>query len=91
MAEWISVKDRLPTESGEYIVFLHDISDEADELFKMSDQVTVAEYDAEQKIFSWGDSWQWNMLIEHPQSYGYALAYWMPLPQPPIIEAEGEE
>lgn len=96
MAEWISVKDRLPTESGYYLVFLKDFEpskwDDGDETIDCS-HVTQFYYDSTQLLFI-DDKYEryYNMaLAEPPKSYGIVLTHWMPLPKPPIIEAEGEE
>ena len=90
MAEWISVKDKLPTEGGEYLVFLKDIEPPTGEPIYDGippyDVVTVAMYSEDAKVFKWGDEWVFNMLLEHPCSFTMEMTHWMPLPQPPMEE-----
>lgn len=88
MANWISIAEEKPKEPGLYLVALKDttpleISD--DEIIDMS-HVEVMHYDAEQFIFSDGNDWYFNVLLEHPKCYGDELTHWMPLPDYPHLK-----
>ena len=77
MTNWISVKDRLPEEKGEYIILW-----EYDGEF-IKPHVTTAYYDelmvADGTIHKvWRDHWQAPLLIGIPH-----IKAWMPLPDPP--------
>ena len=73
--EWISVKDRLPEESGNYIVCCDDSSCSYGEgIWYSSDVVVVSEYYEGSWIWYVGDTeWSLENIVTH----------WMPLPAPP--------
>ena len=73
--EWISVKDRLPEESGNYIVCCDDSSCSYGEgIWYSSDVVVVSEYYEGSWIWYVGDTeWSLENIVTH----------WMPLPEPP--------
>lgn len=80
MAEWISVKDRLPTESGVYLTNVHQESD-----IESSDCVLMAWYQVEKPLFA-PDSVGWSLLNEFYQFSDQMrddITHWMPLPEPP--------
>lgn len=86
MAKWISVKDRLPKESGSYLVSLHQ---EDDELGKSSDCVLFAWYQPYNLLFFNKDI-GWSLLNEFydlSDRLRPCITHWMPLPEPP---KEGE-
>ena len=81
MSEWIPVNERLPEESGEYLVrpsdgVLEDYSDFS--------EVMIMPYDADCEAFGW-----WNEVYD-PVTLGYVdsnfdeyeVVAWMPLPEP---------
>ena len=63
MADWISVEDKLPEESGVYLCYMKG------EDYKYI-KVWCKCYDADRKRFN-----------------DYQVAYWMPLPPPPVMES----
>ena len=73
--EWISVKDRLPEESGNYIVCCDDSSCSYGEgIWYSSDVVVVSEYYEGSWIwYEGGTEWSLENIVTH----------WMPLPEPP--------
>lgn len=73
--EWISVKDRLPEESGNYIVCCDDSSCSYGEgIWYSSDVVVVSEYYEGSWIwYESGTEWSLENIVTH----------WMPLPEPP--------
>ena len=73
--EWISVNDRLPEESGNYIVCCDDSSCSYGEgIWYSSDVVVVSEYYEGSWIwYEGGTEWSLENIVTH----------WMPLPQPP--------
>ena len=73
--EWISVKDRLPEESGNYIVCCDDSSCSYGEgIWYSSDVVVVSEYyEGSWTWYEGGTEWSLENIVTH----------WMPLPQPP--------
>ena len=82
--EWISVKDRLPGESGQYIVCCNDSGCNYGEgIWYQSGIVVCAEVDVG---IQGGICWEWregSVLYD----LGGIITHWMPLPQPP----KGEE
>ena len=72
---WISVKDRLPEESGNYIVCCDDSSCSYGEgIWYSSDVVVVSEYYEGSWIwYEGGTEWSLENIVTH----------WMPLPEPP--------
>lgn len=77
MAEWISVKDRLPEKDGEYLVFTEQ-RDCFNALF-------------ESEIGDGGEFGVW-LNSYHPDTLGFldsewqeyeGITHWMPLPEPP--------
>ena len=73
--EWISVNDRLPEESGNYIVCCDDSSCSYGEgIWYSSDVVVVSEY--------YEGSWTWYEGCTE-WSLENIVTHWMPLPQPP--------
>ena len=77
MAEWISVKDRLPEKAGTYIVYI-----QQDNVNYIKD-VFAASYSAEQKIWAIGDE-EPLLLNAITQSHKHIyVSHWMPLPKPP--------
>lgn len=70
--EWISVKDRLPEESGNYIVCCDDSSCSYGEgIWYSSDVVVVSEYYEGSWIwYEGGTEWSLENIVTH----------WMPLP-----------
>ena len=73
--KWISVKDRLPEESGNYIVCCDDSSCSYGEgIWYSSDVVVVSEYYEGSWIwYEGGTEWSLENIVTH----------WMPIPQPP--------
>ena len=73
--EWISVKGRLPEESGNYIVCCDDSSYSYGEgIWYSSDVVVVSEYYEGSWIwYEGGTEWSLENIVTH----------WMPLPEPP--------
>lgn len=80
---WISVAERLPTESGTYLVNVHQEND-----YRSSDCVLEAWYWADKPLFC-PDSVGWHMLNEF---YPYSdtmrddITHWMPWPEPPEMD-----
>lgn len=84
MNEWISVKDRLPEESGIYLVNVH----QEDE-YRCGDLVWEAWYNSHNLVFPPSDSIGWVLLNEFYQfsdSMRDDITHWMPLPEPPKEE-----
>ena len=84
MREWISVKEKLPTETGTYLVNVHQENE-----CQASDCVLAAWYNVTKPLFS-PDSIGWSLLNEfYPFSDQMRddITHWMPWPEPP--EAEG--
>lgn len=79
MAEWISVKDRLPKKAGTYIVH---IQQDCVDYIK---DVYAASYSAEQKIWAIGETISESLLLNGiTQSHKHIyVSHWMPLPEPP--------
>ena len=73
--EWISVDDRLPEESGNYIVCCDDsFCSYGEGIWYSSDVVVVSEYYKGSWIwYEGGTEWSLENIVTH----------WMPLPQPP--------
>ena len=84
MCDWVSVNDRLPEETGVYLVNIHQEDDERGEC---GDFVIMAWY-------------QINSLLTAPKEIGWTLlnewydftpqmrkdvSHWMPMPNPPEI------
>lgn len=82
--EWISVKDRLPKDDGNYLVNVHQ---EDDEIGLSGDLVTLAWYQACPLLFV-PKSIGWTLLNEF---YEFSdrmrddITHWMPLPTPPEV------
>lgn len=80
MSEWISVNDRLPTETGTYLVNVHQkIEDE------VGDSVLLAWYNMERPIcvpenISWILLNEFYHLSDQLREY---ITHWMPIPEPP--------
>ena len=74
MSEWISVKDRLPENSGEYIVVACDEGCPYGEGIWYATVVVCAEY-----AFN---SWTW-CEGSHEYSLDGIVTHWMPLPEAP--------
>ena len=72
--KWISVMDRLPKESGNYIVTACDENCAAGEGIWYDTVVVVAEY--------YEGNWTWNENGTEYDLHGI-VTHWMPLPQPP--------
>ena len=79
MAEWISVKDRLPEEAGTYIVHIR--QDKVDYIR----DVFAASYSAEQKVWVIGETAEDSLFLNAiTQSHKHIyVSHWMPLPEPP--------
>ncbi len=73
-SEWISVNDRLPENSGEYIVVACDEGCPYGEGIWYATVVVCAEY-----AFN---SWTWYEG-SHEYSLDGIVTHWMPLPEPP--------
>ena len=89
MSEWIPVSEKLPENSGDYLVrpsdgVLEDYSDFS--------EVMIIPYDADCEAFGW-----WNEKYD-PVTLGYIdsdfdefeVIAWMPLPEPYVKEQENE-
>ena len=79
--EWISVKDRLPEEDGNYLVCHWFMKTPIISLCGFAkDGEEVDEYDLK---------WQKNVWYDYCSEYGYVaindITHWMPLPQPPKL------
>lgn len=74
MSEWIRVRDRLPENSGEYIVVACDEGCPYGEGIWYATVVVCAEY-----AFN---SWTWYEG-SHEYSLDGIVTHWMPLPEPP--------
>lgn len=79
--KWISVEERLPKESGEYIVYIkdpetcpeHDLS-----------YVTSVFYDKDACLWrEWVDQFYCANLKAVDTTNVFHITYWMPLPEPP--------
>ena len=79
MAEWISVKDRLPEKAGIYIVHIRQDN------VNYIRNVFAARYSAEQKIWAIGETIEDTLLMNAiTQSHKHIyVSHWMPLPEPP--------
>lgn len=66
-AEWISARERLPEESGMYLVFTY------------RGNRTVLDYSERHKTFNSFDSFS----TEEANEVAIAVTHWMPLPEPP--------
>ena len=80
MSEWISVKDRLPTDSGTYLVNVHQESDD-----ETRDAVLLAWFNTERPLFA-PDDIGWALLNEFyhlTEQLREYITHWMPLPEPP--------
>jgi hypothetical protein len=85
MAEWISVKDRLPEEDGQYLVFQkHTYGTYTAVLRFAKDARKVDKYDFHR-------GWE-NVWYRYDSEWGYLtiddVTHWMPLPQPPKEETQ---
>lgn len=68
--KWISVKDRLPERSGDYLTC------------RFGDIMSVLMYSAVHKLFNAYD----DLSENHNKKFAVAVDYWMPLPEPPKEE-----
>ena len=78
--EWISVKDRLPEQDGEYLIYkVWGTRGWCDKLYFAKDGRKVDKYD-------FGRKWK-NVWYKYDSEWGYIsidyVTHWMPLPQPP--------
>lgn len=83
-SQWISVKERLPEESGQYIVCCDDSGCPYGEgIWYESGVVVCAQVDVG---INGGVCWEWN---ENGTLYDLegVVTHWMPLPEPPEEEA----
>lgn len=80
--EWISVKDRLPEETGRYLVDIHQEDDEHGE----SGDFVVEAWWRDVNLPFVSKSIGWTLLNEFydltEQLKGY-ITHWMPFPEPP--------
>lgn len=86
MNEWISVKDRLPDEAGEYLVTIHGEDD-----VNACDFVLLAWYNPLPSLLFSSDV-GWSLLNEfYPftERLRERITHWMPLPEPPKGESDG--
>lgn len=80
MIEWISIEERLPTETGTYLVNVHQkIGDE------VGDSVLLAWYNTERPIcvpenIGWILLNEFYHLSDQLREY---ITHWMPIPEPP--------
>lgn len=84
--QWISVKERLPEESGQYIVCCDDSGCPCGEgIWYESGVVVCAQVDVG---INGGVCWEWN---ENGTLYDLegVVTHWMPLPEPPKEGTEG--
>lgn len=83
--KWISVKDRLPSEDGAYLVVVQ----ETDEKECAYSFVTHAWFTTRPISFPVPESIGWTLLYEFynftEQMRDY-ITHWMPLPEPPEVE-----
>ena len=78
MAEWISVKDRLPEVYEEVLVFAVDRGDLSDEpVYALTAMREYRTFNGPVK--SWIQPWQYF-------NANYKVTHWMPLPEPPKEE-----
>lgn len=70
--EWISVDERLPQESGRYLVYSN------------SGNRLVLDYSAKHKLFNSFDSYS----TEQAKGFAMEVTHWMPLPEAPKGGAE---
>lgn len=83
MNEWISVKDRLPEESGTYLVNVHQETED-----DVGDCVLLAWYQRNDLLFV-PNSVGWLLLNEFydlSNTLRDDITHWMPLPEPPKEE-----
>lgn len=79
---WVSVKDKLPTETGLYLVNVHQENDT-----ESGDCVLEAWYRADRPLFA-PDRIGWTLLNEFYQfsdTMRNDITHWMPWPEPPKI------
>lgn len=85
--EWISVKDKLPTDFGTYLVNLHQYNEISGEI---GDFVTEATFYPNpllsiDKMVGWHLLNEFYDLTEFLREY---ITHWMPWPEPPKFEDE---
>ena len=80
MAEWISVKDRLPEENGRYLCYIVDGNGYQRMLCFALNLETVDDYDFYHQNYAG--------FYDYDSEYGYFeytdVTHWMPLPEPPF-------
>lgn len=83
MAEWISVKDRLPKETGYYLICLYYPQFEIFDI--RSNEVTIAYYTMYDNLFCTDLNGAYNADISKVDTTGYHeyVTHWAPLPEPP--------
>jgi hypothetical protein len=89
--KWISVKERLPEEPGEYIVFIRDPfygKDEPQDEFNVdASYVTSCFYDKDAGLWREWDNSYYCANLQCVNTYKtYYISHWQPLPEPPKEE-----
>lgn len=79
MAEWISVKDKLPELGKEVLVYAIGKSE-----YFLGDSIITISYQYEFKWFSWSkdEVIMWHSPLDYFNT-NYEVTHWMPLPNPP--------
>lgn len=79
MAEWISVKDRLPEEGKEVLVFAIGKLDNfiGETAIAISDYTNISLVPQIIHRMGWRAPWQYFLT-------DYEITHWMPLPEPPV-------
>lgn len=68
MDKWISVKDKLPEQSGYYLCKLVD-----------RDNYAVLQYSSTHKLFNAFDTTEYELALE----FALAVTHWLPIPELP--------
>lgn len=84
-AQWISVKDRLPDEGTEALIYA---AAKANGCAK-GDRVTIAKWD--RTYFMWNSFGELRWHVWQYFDYDYEVTHWMPLPEPPRAENGGND
>lgn len=87
---WISVEERLPYESGYYLIVTHSgLTDDAEDWMKDNAvDVTMAHYADYSNIWTTDSGAAYNADLSKCDKTRYEyVTHWMPLPQPPEEEA----